>query len=610
MTLVIIKQGDPSIIVAQGADLIGSLTLQATSAAAASSASAVNSGLSADIALAASLTAPNVYATIAAGLAAVANGQTFWSNESGSPVLYRDVAGVATALDMLGNVRNFASTAALAAYPFAHPKTATVGGVIWTTSAVSEAGNPFALGSTSSPGSWWVPAPLRYTSLATIKAAPLSAGRVYTLTASGLEGDFRFETGDFTSRNDDIDIIKLDAVALTVGALVRDNGRVYNDRGTGAVTRSVARIMRESPVNFMDYYIPSDGINYSPTFNRWFARIMETGRSGYVPPAPNGATYYTMLSAINMDIFLRKNVGFHILGAGIKNTAFDFRGISNPVNIFCSGGTVGSPISCIHPKIEDMTFIGDQPGPVVRVGLANYADQVNELIINDVNIQNFNTGSSSAGMEMNACFNPCVRAVINCGSGGYVGGNGYALILKQVAFGSIHGSIGSANISLYLTGSFNYGNVITAPDFENVSYCVVQDSANSVRNTIIGGQFSYSSSGVHSIAGGRLLLINPNPNPSGVGTLGGFVGTPTGILIQGQGFTPGNLPVLAASGVSMLNSTGMDLEMILRGGTVTQLNRNGAGAYPWLTNSSTRWRANTTMALTYSTTPSFELYPY
>jgi Pectate lyase superfamily protein len=128
-----------------------------TASTATSVGAATSATTSANIALAASLTAPNVYATTAAGLAAVGEGQTFWSNQSGSPVLYRDVAGVAVALDMLGNVRNFASTSALAAYPFSHPKTATVGSAIYTTSAVSEAANPLAIQSTSSPGSWYIP---------------------------------------------------------------------------------------------------------------------------------------------------------------------------------------------------------------------------------------------------------------------------------------------------------------------------------------------------------------------------------------------------------------------------------------------------------------------
>lgn len=46
----------------------------------------------------AALTAPTVYATKAAGLAAVGEGGTFWSNEDEPLALYRDVSGVATKL--------------------------------------------------------------------------------------------------------------------------------------------------------------------------------------------------------------------------------------------------------------------------------------------------------------------------------------------------------------------------------------------------------------------------------------------------------------------------------------------------------------------------------
>ena len=52
-----------------------------------------------DLAAAAALTAPNVYVDTTAGLAAVAEGETFWAEGvDGSIVLYRDVAGVADPL--------------------------------------------------------------------------------------------------------------------------------------------------------------------------------------------------------------------------------------------------------------------------------------------------------------------------------------------------------------------------------------------------------------------------------------------------------------------------------------------------------------------------------
>ncbi|MBB5709356.1 hypothetical protein [Sphingomonas xinjiangensis] len=55
----------------------------------------------ADIAEIAALTAPQVYATTAAGLAAVPSGGTFWVAEAGGLRLYRDDAGTATALDVV-----------------------------------------------------------------------------------------------------------------------------------------------------------------------------------------------------------------------------------------------------------------------------------------------------------------------------------------------------------------------------------------------------------------------------------------------------------------------------------------------------------------------------
>jgi hypothetical protein len=64
----------------------------------------VNAEAARDIALAASIAGGNVYATKAEGLAAVAEGETFWSDEDGEPALYRDVAGVATLIDTMATM--------------------------------------------------------------------------------------------------------------------------------------------------------------------------------------------------------------------------------------------------------------------------------------------------------------------------------------------------------------------------------------------------------------------------------------------------------------------------------------------------------------------------
>jgi hypothetical protein len=395
---------------------------------------------------------------------------------------------------------------------------------------------------------------------------------------------------------------KVDAATLAGSAGAAQVG--CNDGGTGAQTRTLAQVLSEAPINLHDYYAVADGSNWVPALTKAVARMAATKRSIYVPPPPGGLTYYPMTAIFTLDMLPFFSTGFKIFGSGLQKSAFDFRGLpGNNFLLTCSGGSVPSPASCAYPDFADIGFIGDAAGPVFTVGQADFSDQINELRFHNVGVQNFNTTSAAIGAQFNAVFNPDILAVINCGSGGYVGGQGDAVQLRECAFGNFRGSYGSAQKAFHITTGFSYGNSFTNCDMENVSYCVVQDAANATRNTFIGGQWAYSSNAVHSTAGGRLLLVNPNPNPSGGGTLAAFVGSSVGVLIAGAPFTPSNLPTLAATTVAMTNATGMNLVMFMWGGAVTGINRNGAGTITWASNSIEFWPAGETRALTYSSAP-------
>lgn len=83
-------------IVVSGEELLARLTARSEAAAESADEDAAAAAISAALAEAASLTAPQVYANTAAGLAAVAEGGTFWVKVGDRLVLYRDIAGVAT----------------------------------------------------------------------------------------------------------------------------------------------------------------------------------------------------------------------------------------------------------------------------------------------------------------------------------------------------------------------------------------------------------------------------------------------------------------------------------------------------------------------------------
>lgn len=105
--IVVRVEGD-YVITAQGADLLSTLASQASAARDEADASAAEANTAADrsedardLAELASLTLPNVYETTGDGLAAVAEGDTFWVEGAAGPTLYRKVSGAAVELDKI-----------------------------------------------------------------------------------------------------------------------------------------------------------------------------------------------------------------------------------------------------------------------------------------------------------------------------------------------------------------------------------------------------------------------------------------------------------------------------------------------------------------------------
>ncbi len=105
------------------------------------------------------------------------------------------------------------------------------------------------------------PANSTYTSLAALKAAPQS-NRSYIL-ADGTNSPvtYAYVAGDFTGRADDVNVVKLDAVPLTTGALVRQSaaGVTFQQVGTTAITRNVQDDQREN-VKVTQYGAKGDGV--------------------------------------------------------------------------------------------------------------------------------------------------------------------------------------------------------------------------------------------------------------------------------------------------------------------------------------------------------------
>jgi len=148
---------------------------------------------------------------------------------------------------------------------------------------------------------------------------------------------------------------------------------------------------------------------------------------------------------------------------------------------------------------------------------------------------------------------------------------GINLSLRQCSFGQFFISIGStANnttgailgtaIGVWLSDSFNYGNVFTTPDIEIFNVAVLISSASSIKNTFIGGQYAYKSYGVVASTGSDNVFINPNINSaapffqSGVNAIG-VSRVDSSSLFNYQLATPASGSTVTCSSVRILRLT-------------------------------------------------------
>ena len=295
----------------------------------------------------------------------------------------------------------------------------------------------------------------------------------------------------------------------------------------------------------------------------WIAAVISSGETGFLPVGTYKCT---------------KQVVFLLNGAATTGCTFKGDGVARSI-INVAPVTVSpqmlvtctsSPADNDYFKMTDIGIQGNTTGIVFQMGAENFSDPINEPVLN-IEVLNFNTNGTARAVELNYVLNGDLRMIAD------VGGNGYGLTMNQCCFNTFQGSYGAIlGTSIHLTDGFNYGNVFLSPDLENVANCVVIDGANCVNNTFIGGTWSYTGSGILARAGSGNRIINPNTNPVNPGTVPGFMGSTTGVLVESTLF-PVSTPAVPASGSSTTNTTGQRAQVLIWGGTVSSVIANGLG---------------------------------
>lgn len=237
------------------------------------------------------------------------------------------------------------------------------------------------------------------------------------------------------------------------------------------------------------------------------------GRNLYCPAARYG---FTTAPQILTTLF--RTSGLNIRGDGPHRTLFDVTAVKNSpqMQIRASSNTNGTLKDNFYLTLEDIGIEGNIAGETLRIGENDFSDPVNMPHFVRVFVQNFDTSNACRTVVMNGVLGGKFDIQFFGGSGGYVGGNGIVLTLRQVDFCEFFGSIATAEEAIRFQDGISWGNHFNCLDMENVKTCVrfLGSSGSYQNNTFTGGEWSYSSMGIDCQAGRNNLLINPINNPN------------------------------------------------------------------------------------------------
>jgi hypothetical protein len=336
--------------------------------------------------------------------------------------------------------------------------------------------------------------------------------------------------------------------------------------------------------------------NWTPFQNA----ITLCGRTGIPLYIPTGRFSFTDAPQIKVDDF--KTAGLIIFGDGQHRTILDVCQVATSPSMILHCTTCQK--DNYYLTMRDIGIEGKIAGTVFQIGEDDFGDPVNMPRFQNVSVQNFDTTSCAIGVRMNYVVGGWFDMQINCGSGGRIGGNGIALILRQCGFCHFFGSYGTSEIAVQLQDGFNFGNVFNCLDMENVKVCVRINSGEARSNTFVGGQWSFSTAGIDARVGLSNMVINPNLAPNASVTAAHFLAATVGLTLQSQGIVPFSSPALPASGVTVMNETARQAKIAIWGGSIQAIVINNE-TYP-MTSGFVTLEPMETIAITYSSPPSWK----
>ncbi len=222
--------------------------------------------------------------------------------------------------------------------------------------------------------------------------------------------------------------------------------------------------------------------------------------------------------------------GLQIISRG---AVIDGRTISsgNVLQMQCSGGTAGSPITCNNLLIEGDFYVqGNTPAYAVVIGKTDFSDIHNAAKIDHLVVTNASAAAGAGGIQANYLTDGDLWL-----SGTTAGGSSSiaAIAFEQVQTSRIGGfgsAVGSSAAALLWENGATIGNSVLGFNYgATTNTCLSITSATAMRNTIIAPVFSCTTA-INAVTNANLnQIIGPTYSGTNQGPLS------TGISIIGRG---------------------------------------------------------------------------
>ena len=354
---------------------------------------------------------------------------------------------------------------------------------------------------------------------------------------------FVWETGDFTARHaiDTLGVawVKANSVASNVGSYVLVADEI-SPRDAGAKGDNVT--------------------NDTAALDVWFAVLMNSTYGGRI----DGQFVYQ--GAPSWVFQLRATKGLTIEGDDQNS---DFIRVASQTGPFVWSG---NSVALFYLNFRSFGIMTNYAGIGWQVGQDNFGDAWNQCNWDNVVTQNFSANAAAVAIRWNHVLHSVLDTTANCAASGRPGsgtepGLGIAVQMRQVISCRGGNHAGNANIAHQYAGGYSYANDFNS-NIEEVDTAFSVTSANATINTY-GGCNIVCKTLFNATTGWGLILSDPNIQQYAGYSIGtNLVGC---IIKFSIPRTHLSTPTIPATTVPYLNNTARPVQVLVRGGTVTNI---------------------------------------